>query len=80
LPILSFDHADLQVHIAKLSLHTVYQRYPHPFHEGDSIEVEPCPTNRDRFIVNARVLLVLFMRDMRLHLPNSNQFQPLSAR
>lgn len=74
----SFDDASLQADLKTLTLHTVYKRYPDPFHDGDtSMEVEAASTNRDRFIINIRLLLVLLLRDLRLHLPNSNQFQPL---
>ena len=35
LPIQSFDDAALQANLVKLTLHTAYQRYPHPLHDGD---------------------------------------------
>jgi hypothetical protein len=79
LSIKSFDHAALRDNWSTLTLHTAYKRYPHPFHAGESIEVEPCTTKRECFIINARIIMVLLMRDMRLHSPNSNLPQPLPA-
>jgi len=80
LEVKSFDHPKITGHLDNLILHTVYNEYPHPLHDGSSGEaVEPIPTGRDRFIVNARLMLVLLMRDTRLHIIHSNQFQPLPA-
>ena len=80
LSIVSFDADDkvLKDGLDNLKLHDIYKRYPHPLYDGDAdVDVEAPAGMRERFIVNARILLVVFMRDHRLHLPYSNQFQPL---
>jgi hypothetical protein len=74
------NNPKLKEGLDRLILHTVYQWYPHPFYDGDSnIEVEAPTSARETFIVNLKILLVLLMRDLRLHLPHSNNFNPLPA-
>lgn len=82
LSIVSFEEDDklLKEGLENLKLHAAYKWYPHPLYEGDSnFEVEVPRNARDRFVINAKVLLVLFMRDHTMHLPFSNQFAPLTA-
>ena len=65
-------------HFARLALHKAYVAYPHPLFEGDSnFNVEQPKDLRETFVVNIKILLVLLMRDFRVHLPYSNQFHPL---
>lgn len=80
LTVRSFDTSDkgLDDSFAKLTLHGLYRKYPSPFWSGDSAhEVETTPDRRSLFIVNLKLLLVLLMRDMAMHQPNSNQFNSL---
>jgi hypothetical protein len=80
LPVKSFDDPQVSGQLDNLTLHTVYSEYPSPLHEGSTgSPVEAITTGRERFIINARLMLVLLMRDMRLHDHHSNQFRPLPA-
>lgn len=60
--------------IKHLTLHTGVRFYPNPFLWCDTEERLRKPTtNRQIFVTNVKLALIVLMRDMLVHLPHSNQ-------
>ena len=75
-----FDDKDEKLAAAfeRFKLHGTYKKLPLPFSKGDSeYDVPPTTKRRDIFITNIQILLVILMRDLSAHLPNSNVPAPL---
>ena len=72
----SFDSEDKQMVRAmqKLCLHNGKTVYPHHIYDGDTdLTIETVSTNRDKFLVNLKLCLIMLMRDRVSHETWSNK-------
>jgi len=77
---MSFDSTEkpMTKALARLTLHTVYTKYPSPLWGGDTeYDVEVPQSNQDKFVVNLKLLLCLTMRDLIAHRPYRNDAEAL---
>jgi hypothetical protein len=65
------SHAELKKGMARLRLHEIHERYPHPLWEGTDKPINKPTTPRAVFITNMRIMMALLMRDLNAHEPYS---------
>jgi hypothetical protein len=78
----SFDSEEKKMVAAmqKLCLHEGKRVYPHHIYDGDTDQtIEPVSTNRDKFLVNLKLCLIILMRDRVSHEIWSNKSRTKKA-
>ena len=73
---MSFDsaHPKMKEALGKLTLHQDRINYPDPGDTGslDDTPIGQITTNKDRFLANLKIALILLARDHEVHLPYQN--------
>jgi hypothetical protein len=70
----SSQNKDFTKPMSQLTLHLNRTHYPHHLFGPDSdVAIEPISSEREQFVVNLKLSLILLMRDRIGHVPYSNQ-------